>query len=106
MLHHLDRIEEFDAAMDLVLADNQQPVNGMAGPMSRRAVVTTQGTPHYVSLLRTKSWADVGTAGCSSVGKAGGEDFLRSLPGSGNKPTAIRLSGEADIAIFADISTT
>jgi hypothetical protein len=43
---------------------------------------------------------------CGSNGEIGGEDFLRRHPKQGNKPTAIRRSGEADIAIFADISTT
>jgi len=35
-----------------------------------------------------------------------GEDFLRRRLKQDNKPTAEPGSGEADIAIFADISTT
>jgi hypothetical protein len=36
----------------------------------------------------------------------GGEDFLRRRVKWGNKPAAEHGSGEAGIAIFADISTT
>jgi hypothetical protein len=105
MLCKLNRMKVLDTVSDIAGNQDRRERDGwpMGVPQFAAAspgILKRQVSRHGRTLgrkLGSPEWAPR---------RVGGEDSFRGLPGGGNKPTAVRPSGDACIAIFGDISTT